>query len=83
MLQTGVRLLTLDAAAADACHDILSQEDEDQEQRSRNQRDGCHLHRIVDIAGGGGEGVTQTVGDHTVGFIVGNQPGPYIASPER
>ena len=51
-------LLTLDTAAADTGHDVFPQEQEHQEQRCRNDGNSRHLHRIVDITGGIGEGIS-------------------------
>ena len=73
--------LTLDAAAADAGHDILPEEHEYQEQRSGDQCHGGHLHGVVDVACGVGKGVAQTVGDEAEILMVGNQSGPDIGVP--
>ncbi len=81
MLQTSDCLLTLDTAAADACHNILTQEQEDHKQRGGHDGDGRHLDGIVGLTGGIREGVTQTVGDQHMRRIVGDQLGPDIGVP--
>ena len=73
--------LTLNTAAADACHDVFSQENEHQEQRSGDDGNSSHLHGVVHITGGAGKCVTQTVGDHAVGIVIGNQAGPHVGVP--
>ena len=74
-------MLALDTTAAYACHNVLSQENKYQEQGQGNQGYCRHLYGIVYITSGGSKGISQTVGDHAVGLIVGNQTGPDVGVP--
>ena len=74
-------LLTFDTAAAYAGHDVFSQENKHQKQRGGHDGYSSHLYGIVYVTGSIGEGISQTVGYHTVSGIVSYQLRPHIGVP--
>ena len=73
--------LSLDTASGHALHNVLTKEDEDQEQGEGDHRDGGHLDGDVGLSRHIRKGIAQTVGDEAHILGAGNQAGPYVRVP--
>ena len=82
VLRLGLRLLSLDAGTANAAHDVLPEEDEEQQERGGDEDRRGHLDAVLGLAARVREGSAKRVRDEAPFLVVGgNEVRPDIGVP--